>query len=161
MWQKMGSLIDRYSRLGISRQKKTLPRLYDFGEAFEIDLSHEFQLYTFAQPRSSSDNFSLTLQLYKESWKSNTTHSEVLQVSHIYFFPLENLIDFSPPGSHYLLNITVGIPDMTMMIWLCTLLEKLKLCPKIEFSEKLTKLWIWIFVPKINQLLWLWNVDYY
>ena len=61
MKKKMGSLIDRYSRLGISRQKK-LPRLYDFGEAFEIDLSHEFQLYTFAaQPRSSSDNFSLTL----------------------------------------------------------------------------------------------------
>ena len=125
------SLID--TLVSASAGKKKLPRLYDFGEAFEIDLSHEFQLYTFAaQPRSSSDNFSLTLQLYKESWKSNTTHSEVLQVSHIYFFPLENLIDFSPPGSHYLLNITVGIPDMTMMI---TLLDNLK-CQKFNFQKK-------------------------
>ena len=38
------------------RTKKLL--LYELKEAFEIDLCHEFQLYTFA--RSSSDNFSPT-----------------------------------------------------------------------------------------------------
>ena len=38
------------------RTKKLL--LYELEEAFEIDLCHEFQLYTFA--RSSSDNFSPT-----------------------------------------------------------------------------------------------------
>ena len=48
----MGSVIDRYGA-----QKTSL---YDFGEAFEIDLSHEFQLYTFA--RSSSDKFSRSSQ---------------------------------------------------------------------------------------------------
>ena len=30
-----------------------------------------------------------------------------------------------------------------------TLLKNLKLCPKIWFSEKMKKLWIWIFVPKL------------
>ena len=31
----------------LSKSGQKTPRLYDFGEAFEIDLSHEFQLYTF------------------------------------------------------------------------------------------------------------------
>ena len=39
-----------------------------------------------------------------------------------------------------------------------TLLEHPKLCPKIQFSEKWTKLWIWIFVPKMNKLLWFWCI---
>ena len=63
------------------------PRLYDFGEAFEIDLSHEFQLYTFAA-RSSSDNFSLTLQ----SKLGNLTLFSSTQ-SHIYFFPSFSLCE--------------------------------------------------------------------
>ena len=79
--------------------------LYDFEEAFEIDLRHEFQLYTFA--RSSSDNFSPTR-------KSNTSSSASVDSFIFIFFPYTPsfsplLIDFSPPGSHYLLNITVGI----------------------------------------------------
>ena len=34
-----------------------------------------------------------------------------------------------------------------------TLLENLKMCPKIQFLEKWTKLWIWIFLPKITDLI--------
>ena len=36
-----------------------------------------------------------------------------------------------------------------------TLSKNRKLCPKIQFSEKTTKWWIWIFMPKMNDLLYL------
>jgi hypothetical protein len=52
----LGRVIDRYQKAGGAKNPRTL---YDFGEAFEIDLTHEFQLYTFA--RSSSDKFSSSL----------------------------------------------------------------------------------------------------
>ena len=40
------------------------------------------------------------------------------------------------------------------------LLENLKFCPKNQFSEKMTKLWIWIFLPKINDLLRFLYIDF-
>ena len=95
MWQKMGSVIDRYGA------QKTL---YDFGEAFEIDLSHEFQLYTFA--RSSSDNFSSLFV------RGNLTLDSGSK-SHIYFFRPSFLeaawLIFLHSRQLYLFNITVGI----------------------------------------------------
>ena len=111
-------MIDTTLVYSASAASKKTPRLYDFGEAFEIDLSHEFQLYTFAStPRSSSDNFSLTLHFTKRV--RNLTLLILGASSLIFIFPpKQNLIDFSPPGSHYLLNITVGIPDMIKLGWL-------------------------------------------
>ena len=46
------------------------------------------------------------------------------------------------------------------MSFLNTLLENLKLCPKIQFSGKMTKLSIWIFALKISELLRLLNIDF-
>ena len=40
-----------------------------------------------------------------------------------------------------------------------TLLENFKFCPKINFQKKMTKLWIWIFLPKINTLFWSLYID--
>ena len=43
---------------------------------------------------------------------------------------------------------------------MCKLLENLKFCLKNRFSEKMTKLRIWIFVPKINNLLSFLCIDF-
>ena len=120
MWQKMGSLIDRYySRLlGISRQKnsETLRLWRSIWNRSEPWIS-ALHLYP-STPRSSSDNFSLTLHFTKRV--RNLTLLILGASSLIFIFPpKQNLIDFSPPGSHYLLNITVGIPDMMIKLgWL-------------------------------------------
>ena len=38
--------------------------------------------------------------------------------------------------------------------------EKSQIVSKKQFSEKMIKLWIWIFVPKVKDLLWFYRLDF-
>ena len=79
-----------------------------------------------------------------------------LQIWHFAFFG-NTAANFLPPFNpnwlqlYFVLTWCIEIDEKYDVMALITLLENLKLCPKIQFSEKITKLWIWNFVPKINQ----------
>ena len=57
-----------------------------------------------------------------------------------------------------LLDISSSVVVMQGIIY--TLLENLKLSPKTQFSWKITKLWNWIFVPKIESFrIWIVKIE--
>ena len=57
------------------------------------------------------------------------------------------------------LDIKIAILPQKIL-YFHTLSENHILCPKIHFLAKMTKLWIWIFVPKINDFMWFLYIDF-
>ena len=72
----------------------------------------------------------------------SVVHLVSYSVSHLLSYLVSHSSSYSVRHSYEFKNIYF----YTLLI--------LKLCPKNHFSEKMTKLWFRIFVPKMNDLLW-------